>query len=59
MITGLAAQHTAWGHSKIWAMARHRGHQVSMSTKAWVMDDASLLLKADLSARTSPTRPDP
>ena len=25
VITGLAAKHAAWGHRKIWAMARHGG----------------------------------
>lgn len=47
MITGLAAKHAAWGHRKIWAMARHGGHRVSMSTTARILDDAGLLLKAD------------
>lgn len=47
VITGLAAKHAAWGHRKIWAMARHGGHRVSMSTTARILDDAGLLLKAD------------
>ena len=46
-ITALAARHAAWEHRKIWAMARHAGHRVSMSTTARIMDDAGLLLKAD------------
>ena len=47
VITRLAAKHAAWGHRKIWAMARHGGHRVSMSTTARILDDAGLLLKAD------------
>ena len=47
MITALAGRHSAWGHCKIWAMARHSGHWVSMSTTARILQDAGLLLKAD------------
>ncbi|WP_134773219.1 integrase core domain-containing protein [Ornithinimicrobium flavum] len=47
VVTGLAAKHAAWGHRKVWAMARHSGHRVSMSTTARILDDAGLLLKAD------------
>lgn len=47
VVTALATRHAAWGHRKIWAMARHGGHPVSRSTTARIMDDAGLLLKAD------------
>jgi len=47
VVTGLAGKHPAWGHRKIWAMARHAGHQVAMSTVLRILDDEGLLLKAD------------
>jgi len=46
-VTALAAAHTAWGHRKIWAMARHGGYSVTASTVLRILDDAGLLLKAD------------
>ena len=43
----LAKAHPAWGHRKIWAMARHGGHHVTMSTVLRIRYDAGLLLKVD------------
>ena len=43
----LAEAHPAWGHRKVWAMARHAGHAVTMSTVLRILDDEGLLLKAD------------
>ena len=42
-----ATTHAAWGHRKIWALARFVGHEVSASTVARTLDDAGLLLTAD------------
>ena len=42
----LARKHPAWGHRKIWAMARHGGHQLTMSTVLRVLRDEGLLLEA-------------
>ncbi|MBA2738930.1 MAG: DDE-type integrase/transposase/recombinase [Nocardioidaceae bacterium] len=47
LVVELAAQHPAWGHRKTWAMARHRGHAVTMSTVLRILDDEGLLLRAD------------
>lgn len=47
VICTIAGQHPAWGHRKIWAMARHAGYRVSPSTVLRVLDEAGLLLKAD------------
>jgi putative transposase len=47
VVVALAGAHPAWGHRKIWAMARHSGQQVTMSTVLRILDDAGLLLKAD------------
>ncbi len=47
VIVDLAAAHPAWGHRKIWAMARHAGHRLSQSTVARLLDEEGLLLKAD------------
>jgi len=46
VVVGLATQHPAWGHRKIWAMARHGGHPVTASTVLRILDDGGLLLKA-------------
>jgi putative transposase len=46
-VTALAAEHPAWGHRKVWAMARHGGHRVTCSTVLRILDDEGLLLKAD------------
>ncbi len=46
-IVGLATQHPAWGHRKIWAVARHGGHRVSQSSVLRILDEAGLLLKVD------------
>jgi transposase InsO family protein len=43
----IAREHSAWGHRKIWAMARYAGYRVSASTVLRVLDEAGLLLKAD------------
>ena len=32
VVADLAGKHPAWGHRKIWAMARHEGYQLTMST---------------------------
>lgn len=47
LVVGLARAHPAWGHRTIWAMARHSGHQVAVSTVLQILDDAGLLLKVD------------
>jgi putative transposase len=47
VVTAIAAEHPAWGHRKIWAMARHAGHLVTVSTVLRILDEAGLLLKAD------------
>ncbi len=46
-VVALATRHPAWGHRKIWAVARHAGHQVSQSSVLRILDAAELLLKAD------------
>jgi transposase InsO family protein len=46
-VVALASAHPAWGHRKVWAMARHAGHQVTTSTVLRILDDEGLLLKAD------------
>jgi putative transposase len=46
VIADLARKHPAWGHRKIWAMARHGGHQLTMSTVLRVLRDEGLLLEA-------------
>ena len=46
VVVALATQHPAWGHRKIWAMARHSGHPVTASTVLRILDDGGLLLKA-------------
>lgn len=47
IVTELARAHPPWGHRKIWAMARHSGHQVACSTVLRILDEENLLLKAD------------
>jgi len=47
VIVALATAHPAWGHRKIWAMARHGRHAVTPSTVLRILDDEGLLLKAD------------
>jgi transposase InsO family protein len=46
VVVALATRHPAWGHRKIWAMARHAGHPVTASTVLRSLDDEGLLLKA-------------
>ena len=46
-IRNLATKHAAWGHRKIWALARHNGHQLAPSTVLRILDEEGLLLKAD------------
>ncbi|WP_409485030.1 IS3 family transposase [Arsenicicoccus dermatophilus] len=47
VVVAFAGEHPAWGHRKIWAMARHGGHLVSASTVRRILDEEGLLLKAD------------
>lgn len=47
VIIELATRHPAWGHRKIWAMARHDGYRISQRTVARLLDAEGLLLKAD------------
>lgn len=47
VVVDLARAHPAWGHRKIWAMARHAGHEVACSTVLRILDEEDLLLKAD------------
>ena len=44
MVRGIAEGHPAWGHRKVWAMARHAGHLVTPSTVLRILDDEGLLL---------------
>ena len=46
-IRNLATKHAARGHRKIWALARHNGHQLAPSTVLRILDEEGLLLKAD------------
>ena len=46
LVAELARKHPAWGHRKIWALARHEGHQLTMSTVLRVLRDEGLLLEA-------------
>ena len=46
MVAELAGKYPAWGHRKIWALARHEGHQLTMSTVLRVLRDEGLLLEA-------------
>ena len=46
VVVELATAHPAWGHRKVWAMARHAGHPVTASTVLRILDDEGLLLKA-------------
>jgi hypothetical protein len=43
-VMALAAQPPAWGHRKIWAMARHGGHPVTPSSVLRILGEAGLLL---------------
>src|SRR5215203_2408282 len=45
VVVDLARRHPAWGHRKIWAMARHDGHQLTMSTVLRILRDEGLLLQ--------------
>lgn len=47
VVADLARAHPAWGHRKVWAMARHGGHRVTTSTVLRILDEENLLLKAD------------
>ncbi len=47
VIIELATAHPAWGHRKIWAMARHDGYRLSQRTVARLLDAEGLLLKQD------------
>ena len=42
-----ALAHPAWGHRKIWAMARHDGHVVSEATVLRLLRDEGLILPAN------------
>ena len=46
VVAELAGKYPAWGHRKIWALARHEGHQLTMSTVLRVLRDEGLLLEA-------------
>lgn len=41
-----AAKHPAWGHRKVWAMARHAGADVSQATVLRLLRDEGLILPA-------------
>jgi transposase InsO family protein len=41
-----ALAHPAWGHRKVWAMARHDGHAVSQATVLRLLRDEGLILPA-------------
>ena len=47
LVIAHARAHPAWGHRKIWAMVRHDGHEVSISTVMRVLRDEGLLLEAN------------
>ena len=47
VVVAIATAHPAWGHRKVWAVARHQGHRLTQSTVLRILDDAGLLLKAD------------
>ena len=46
-VVAIAERFPAWGHRKIWALARHADIAVTESTVLRILDDAGLLLKAD------------
>jgi len=46
-VIAIAERYPAWGHRKVWALARHDGYAVTPSTVLRILDDAGLLLKAD------------
>lgn len=45
-VIGHALAHPAWGHRKVWAMARHDGHEVSAATVLRLLRDEGLILPA-------------
>ena len=45
-VIGHALAHPAWGHRKVWAMARHDGHQVSQASVLRALRDEGLILPA-------------
>lgn len=45
-VIAIASAYPAWGHRKVWALARHQGHAVTTSTVLRILDDAGLVLKA-------------
>ena len=47
VVVALASAHSAWGHRKVWAMARHAGNALSQSSVLRILDEEGLLLKAD------------
>ena len=47
LVTEHALAHPAWGHRKIWAMARHDGHKVSQSTVLRTLRDDGLILPSE------------
>lgn len=47
VVRSVVREHPAWGHRKVWAMARHRGHRLSQSTVLHGLAEEGLLLKAD------------
>ena len=42
-----ALAHPAWGHRKVWAMARHDGHRVSQATVLRLLREEGLILPAE------------
>lgn len=47
VVVAIATAHPAWGHRKVWAMARHAGHVLTMSTVLRILNEEGLLLKVD------------
>lgn len=45
-VIGHALAHPAWGHRKVWAMARHDGYAVSQATVLRLLRDEGLILPA-------------
>jgi transposase len=51
-VVARATQPPAWGHRKIWAMARHSGYSVTASTVLRILDDEGAAAQGELPART-------
>ena len=47
LVVGHALARPAWGHRKIWALARHDGHMVSQATVLRLLRDEGLLLASE------------